>query len=116
MMHGIRRLAATEEKLPNMTWALVKRVFAYARPYRLPLLVILLLISASSGLNLLNPLILREMIDRTIPQGNVRRLVLLAVTLLLVALLNGAISVVNRRLNASVGEGVIRDLRVSLVS
>ena len=114
MMHGIRRLAATEEKLPNMTWALVKRVFAYARPYRLPLLVILLLISASSGLNLLNPLILREMIDRTIPQGNVRRLVLLAVTLLLVALLNGAISVVNRRLNASVGEGVIRDLRVSL--
>ena len=113
-MHGIRRLAATEDKIPNLTWPLIKRVFTYARPYRLPLLGMLLLITANSALHLLNPLILREMIDKTIPQGNIRRLVFLAVTLLVVALLSGAINVVNRRFNATVGEGIIRDLRVAL--
>ena len=114
MMHGLRRMANTEDKKPNLTWPLIKRVLAYARPYRLQLLVTLLVITAGSGLHLLNPLIMREMIDKTIPEGNIKRLVLLAVTLLLVALGNGVLNVINRRLSAVVGEGVIRDLRVAL--
>ena len=114
MMHGLRRMANTEDKKPNLTWPLIKRVLAYARPYRLQLLVTLLVITAGSGLHLLNPLIMREMIDKTIPEGNIKRLVLLAVTLLLVALANGVLNVINRRLSAVVGEGVIRDLRVAL--
>jgi ATP-binding cassette subfamily B protein len=114
MMHGLRRIANTEDKKPNLTWPLIKRVLAYARPYRLQLLVTLLVITAGSGLHLLNPLIMREMIDKTIPEGNIKRLVLLAVTLLLVALGNGVLNVINRRLSAVVGEGVIRDLRVAL--
>jgi len=113
-MHGLRRLANTEDKKPDLTWPLIKRVLAYARPYRLQLLVTLLVITAGSGLHLLNPLIMREMIDKTIPEGNIKRLVLLAVTLLLVALGNGVLNVINRRLSAVVGEGVIRDLRVAL--
>ena len=115
-MHGLRRIANTEDKKPDLTWTLIKRVGGYARPYRAQLLLMLLVISATSGLQLLNPLIMREMIDKTIPAGNVKRLVLLAVTLLLVALMNGALNVINRRLSASVGEGVIRDLRVGLYS
>lgn len=114
MIHGLRRLAATEDEKPDLTWPLIKRVFTYARPYKLQLLATLLVITASSGLRLLNPLILREIIDKTIPEGNIRRLILLAVTLLLVALVNGALNVFNRRLSAVVGEGVIRDLRVAL--
>ncbi len=114
MMHGMRRQATTDDKKPDLTWPLIKRVFAYARPYRWQLVATLLVIIASSGLRLLNPLIMREMIDKTIPEGNLRRLVMLAVTLLLVALMNGALNVFNRRLNSSVGEGVIRDLRVAL--
>ncbi len=113
-MHGLRRLANTDDKKPDLTWPLIKRVFAYARPYRLQLVATLLVITAGSALHLLNPLIMREMIDRTIPEGNIRRLVLLAVTLLLVALVRGALNVANRRLSALVGEGVIRDLRVGL--
>lgn len=113
-MHGLRRLANTDDKKPDLTWPLIKRVFTYARPYRWQLLATLLVITSSAGLRLLNPLIMREMIDKTIPEGNLKRLVLLAVTLLLVALVNGALNVYNRRLSALVGEGVIRDLRVAL--
>jgi ATP-binding cassette subfamily B protein len=116
MMHGLRRLANTEDKKPNLTWPLIKRVFAYASPYRYKLVGILLIIIANSGIHLLNPLIMREMIDKTIPAGDIKRLVLLSVALLLMALVNSGLSVVQRRLSAVVGEGVICDLRILLYS
>jgi len=76
----------------------------------------LLLILISTGLSLLIPLILRDLIDKTIPTRNLNRLVLLALALLLIPAINGGIAVVQRRLNAFVGEGVIYDLRVALFS
>ncbi len=113
-MHGLRRLVSTEDEKPNLTWPLVKRVLGYAKPYRLQLVSMLGLILTGSGLHLINPLIFREMIDKTIPAGDVKRLVFLACALLVVALLNGVVSVLQRRLSAIVGEGVIRDLRLEL--
>jgi ATP-binding cassette subfamily B protein len=76
----------------------------------------LLLILVSTGLTLLTPLILRDLIDKTIPSGNVQRLVLLAFALLLIPVVGGLLGVIQRRLNAVVGEGVIYDLRVALYS
>ena len=115
-MHGLRRWANTDDKKINLTWPLIRRVYAYAKPYGLRLAGILLIILATSGLHLLNPLIMREMIDRTIPSGNIKQLILLAAALLVMALLNNGLHVVQRWLNAAVGEGVIRDLRVGLYS
>jgi len=77
-MHGLRRWANTDSSEFNLTWPLVKRVYQYARPYRSRLAGILLIIFITSGLHLLNPLIMREMIDKTIPAGDTRRLILLA--------------------------------------
>src|SRR5512138_2708501 len=104
-------LGASETR-PKLTRALLRRVLAYGRPYRGRLVIIFLLILASTGLSLLSPLILRDLIDRTIPAGDINRLVGLALALLAIPLLNGGIAVAQRRLNAAVGEGVIYDLRV----
>ena len=98
----------------HVTWPLLRRVLGYARPYRWQLLLMLGTILAGTVLSLLTPLIFRDLIDRTLPQGNTRRLNLLAAGLILIPLLNGAISVWQRKLNASIGEGVIYDLRVAL--
>ena len=106
-------LSATEEK-PKVTWDLLKRVMQYSRPYQWQILGMLVLILASTGLTLLTPLILRQLIDVTIPSGNVQQLILLALALLFIPAAGGAINVVQRRLNAQVGEGVIYDLRVAL--
>ncbi len=106
-------LSSTDEK-PKVTWGLLKRVMRYSQPYRWKILGMLALILASTGLALLAPLIMRTLIDTTIPQGNVKQLVLLAVALLLIPAFNGGISVIQRQLNAQVGEGVIYDLRVAL--
>jgi ATP-binding cassette subfamily B protein len=106
-------LTASEER-PKVTWALLRRVLTYARPYRWQIIGMLITILINTGLTLLTPLILRTLIDKTIPQGNVQQLVLLGVGLMLIPAVGGVINVVQRRLNAMVGEGVIYDLRVAL--
>jgi ATP-binding cassette subfamily B protein len=117
-MHGggwFGFLGAAEEK-PKVSWELLRRVLGYAHPYRWRIAAMLALILLTTGLNLLNPLIFRDLIDRTIPAGNINRLVMLSLALLLIPAINGFIGVLQRRLNASVGEGVIYDLRVALFS
>jgi ATP-binding cassette subfamily B protein len=106
-------LRSTDEK-PKVTLQLLKRVMSYSQPYRWKLASMLVLILCSTGLTLLTPLILRDLIDKTIPAGNISRLIFLAISLLLIPVAGGALGVVQRRLNATVGEGVIYDLRVAL--
>ena len=115
-MHGFGRMAMLnpEDKQPTVTRALLRRVMAYARPYWKQIAGMLLLILFTSGLSLVSPLIFREMIDKILPAGDLPRLMLLAAMLFLVPVLCGAAGVLQRRLNAAVGEGVIYDLRIAL--
>ena len=106
-------VSSTGEK-PKVTWALMQRVLRYARPYRSQIIGMLLMILINTGLTLLTPLIMRDLIDRTIPSGDINRLVRLALALLAIPIIGGLINVVQRRLNAFVGEGVIYDLRLAL--
>jgi ATP-binding cassette, subfamily B, bacterial len=108
-------ISSPDEK-PKVTWSLLRRVMNYSRPYLRKILAMLLMILVTTGLTLLTPLILRDLIDRTIPTQDVGRLVILALLLLLIPALGGAINVVQRWFNAQVGEGVIFDLRVALYS
>ena len=106
---------APDEK-PQVTWSLLKRVMQYAAPYRWPIMGMLSIILFSTGLALLSPLIMRDLIDQTIPSGNVTRLVWLAVALLVIPMFSSLFAVINRRLNVRVGEGVTYDLRMALYS
>ncbi len=117
-MHGSgwhSYLRSTDDK-PKLDRALFRRVLAYSRPYTWHLVGTLVLILSHSGLALLTPLVVRDLIDHTIPAGDIQRLILLAVTLLIIPALTGIINVLQRRLNTAVGEGVIYDLRVALYS
>lgn len=107
LVHG------TDEK-PKITRSLLKRVFAYAWPYRGHLAILLFLILVMTGLNLVNPLIMRTLIDRAIPEKNLTLLLWLSIGLLVVPTISALLHVMQRRINATVGEGVIFDLRVAL--
>lgn len=98
----------------RVTWALLKRVLAYAMPYRTKIVLLLGTILISTGLSLITPLIFRDLIDRTLPAHDTARLNLLALALIIVPVLDGGVRVIGRALNAAIGEGVIYDLRVSL--
>ena len=102
-----------DEKPQKVTRELLKRIFNYARPYRREIGGMLATILLTSTLALVSPLIFREMIDNVLPAKDIDRLILLALGLLLVPLLTGAINVAQRRFNSTVGEGVIYDSRTS---
>ena len=101
---------------PQVSWALVRRAAAYGRPYAGKIALMLALILAITLLNLIPPLLTRNLIDYALPQGDVVRLTLLALGMIVVALLSGLLGVGQRYLSAIVGEGVIYDLRVALYS
>ncbi len=104
---------STTEK-PQVTWKLMKRVMDYGRPYIWLVLAMLFLTLVTSGLALLNPLILRDLIDRTLPDKDLNRLAWLVVALLAIPLATSGLNVFLRQLNARVGEGVTYDLRANL--
>lgn len=103
-----------DDKPAKITWALIKRVLAYATPYKRQITITLVLITFTSALGLLTPLIFRDLIDHTLPAGDTGRLNILALGLILIPVLDSGIGIVIRRLNATVGEGVIYDLRRGL--
>jgi ATP-binding cassette subfamily B protein len=102
------------DQKPKVTKELLLRVLNYAKPYWGQIGGMFVTILISAGLSLVTPLIFRQMIDKVLPSKNLNQLIVLAVALLLVPILNGGISVIQRRLNSTVGEGVIYDLRSSL--
>lgn len=114
--HGMRRLANAPDEIPHISRELMKRVLTYARPYMGKLVLLLVLIGSGIGLSLLSPLIVRQLIDHTIPDKDIRGLVLLSVALLGLPAINGVMNLFQRRLSAEVGEGVIYDLRMELYS
>ncbi len=103
-----------EEEKPQLSWALVKRVLGYARPYRGRLIGSLVSILLYTTVGLLSPLILRYIIDNAIPGKDLHGLVLAAVGLLVLPIVSGLFQVLTRRMLAQVGEGVIFDLRTGL--
>jgi ATP-binding cassette subfamily B protein len=104
------------DQKPKLTRELLGRVLAYARPYWRGITGMLVMILITTGISLISPLIFRTMIDQVLPQKNLHELILLALALLILPILSGGIGVVQRRLNALVGEGVTFDLRVALFS
>ncbi len=99
---------------PEVSWALIRRAAAYGRPYAAGILAMLVIILVISALNMVPPLLTRSFIDKAIPQGDFHLLVLLALGMIAVPLSTGLLGVVQRYLNAYIGEGVIYDLRVAL--
>ena len=99
---------------PRVTRRLLRRVLGYARPYWWRMLLLLAIILATIGLGLLTPLVLRDLIDRTLPAGDVRRLNLLAAVLIAIPVANALLRIWQRALDAAIGAGIIFDLRSAL--
>jgi len=103
-----------KQSKPVVTRELLSRVWGFARPYRLGVTGLLVTILVISGISLISPLLYRDLIDTAIPNRDVARLNWLALGMIAIPIVNGIIGVWQRQLNASIGEGVIYDLRREL--
>lgn len=92
----------------------LKRSFVYIKRYRWKMLFALLLsvISAVSGL--IGPLITQHALDVTIPEKNIKQLILLALLLLMFTAVSVAFSALRSRILTIVGQHIIFDIRKDL--
>lgn len=107
-------LSHDEKQRSSVNRQLLLRVWTFAVPYTSKVIGILVTIILISGISLIPPLLFRNLIDYAIPEQDIARLNMLALAMIAIPLINGVIGVVQRRLSAEVGEGVIYDLRRSL--
>jgi ATP-binding cassette subfamily B protein len=117
MFHGggwFAYLRQDEKERPKLSRELLRRVLAFAHPYRWQVGLLLLTILFISGVSALTPLLMRDLIDNALPNRDMARLNRVALGLISIPLINGLIGVAQRRLSAVVGEGVIYDLRRTL--
>jgi ATP-binding cassette, subfamily B, bacterial len=71
---GRVRFMNEDEQAAKPSWALLKRILAYFKPYRWPLALAVLIILVQSTLSLVPPLILRNIIDEALPNKDLMAL------------------------------------------
>jgi ATP-binding cassette subfamily B protein len=92
----------------------MRRVMVFARPYSSSIIGFLLSIIFSAVIALIPPLLFRTIVDTAIPAGDKRRIVILTIILVVVAMGDAILSIVQRWYSSRIGEGLIYDLRVAL--
>src|ERR1700733_1694994 len=101
----------TKQKIKPGT---VRRIAGYARPYRWPLALFLFTTAIDAVITVVNPLLLRALIDRGIIGHHEAIIIWLAVTAAGVAVFDAALGFVIRWYSARIGEGLIYDLRTQV--
>jgi ATP-binding cassette, subfamily B, bacterial len=94
----------------------IRRVLRLFRPYRWSLLFVAVLVGASSLVSLVNPFLIRAIIDVALPQGRTGLLTLLAVGMIVVSVANSSFSVSQTYVSTKVGQRVMHDLRTAVYS
>jgi ATP-binding cassette, subfamily B, bacterial len=101
----------TKQKLKPGT---VRRIAAYARPYRWYLAIFLLATSVDAVITVVNPLLLRTLIDHGILARNDGIVIGIAIAVAAVAIFDAALGFAIRWFSARIGEGLIYDLRTQV--
>ncbi|MGP4092025.1 ABC transporter ATP-binding protein, partial [Streptomyces sp. KR55] len=92
----------------------VRRILKLFRPYRGRLLVVGLLVGASSLVSVATPFLLKAILDTAIPQGRTGLLTLLALGMILSAVLSSVFGVLQTLISTTVGQRVMHDLRTAV--
>ncbi|MCH7706329.1 MAG: ABC transporter ATP-binding protein, partial [Chloroflexi bacterium] len=114
MHDGMRWRGEVSGVPPQNPGVTVSRALGYLVPYRSTTVIIAVCLIAVALLGSVPPLLIREIIDRALPDGNRGLLTLLAVGMVVIPLGGGLISVLQNHLNASVSQRIMFDIRNQL--
>ena len=89
----------------------LKRIFAYAIPYKSTFVLFLFCLVADAFLTIATPLLLRELIDNGVIPKDRAVVTTMAIAVAVLAILTAAVNIVVRWISAKIGEGLIYDLR-----
>ncbi len=113
MMRGGFRMdpSVTKQKLKPGT---IKRIIGYARPYRVRLSIFLFATALDAAITVVNPLLLRELINNGIIAKDQGVILVVALTVGGVAIFDALLGVINRYFSSRIGESLIYDLRTQV--
>ena len=97
-----------QQKLKTGT---VKRIFTFAKPYRLSIWIFLFTVVIDAALIVATPLLLRQLIDEGVIPKDSELVTRLAIYVGLLAVADAAMSMLGRYFSSRIGEGLIYDLR-----
>ncbi len=92
----------------------IGRIVAFFRPYRVQVAIVLVAILATSIIGLVNPILLKLLIDDAIPNRDWILLNIYVGLMIALPIVNGLIGVGQSWLNNVIGQSVMQDLRTAL--
>jgi len=103
----------TDESVKNQRLAkgTVRRIMSYAAEFKLLIIGYLITLILDSLLVVAQPLLFKRIIDQAIPSGNTHMVTMTALLIALLSVTDAALGVVTRRMQATIGEGLIYNLR-----
>jgi len=92
----------------------LKRIFAYAIPYKSTFVLFLFCLIVDAVLTVATPLLLRELIDQGVIPKDRAVVTTMAIAVAVLAILTAVVNIVIRWISAKIGEGLIYDLRAQV--
>jgi ATP-binding cassette subfamily B protein len=99
---------------PERRGRTLRRILVFFRPYRTKIAIVTTAILLTSGLGLINPILLKLLIDDAIPRLDFARLNLYVGLMIGVPVVSGLIGLGQSYLNNLIGQSVMQDLRGAL--
>jgi ATP-binding cassette subfamily B protein len=99
---------------PERRGQTVRRIAAFFRPYKLPVAIVIVAILATSLIGLVNPILLKLLIDEAIPRLDFGLLNLFVGLMIVLPIVSGLIGIGQSYLNNVIGQSVMQDLRTAL--
>ncbi|MSR98624.1 ABC transporter ATP-binding protein [Arthrobacter sp. BL-252-APC-1A] len=110
-LHKISTAKGTDRKISRET---LKRILAFASPYRRQLIGFLVLSTGGAFLAVATPVLAGEVVNAIVAGSSVDTVIWLAALIALVAIADAAVSLATRWFSSKIGEQVILDLRTAV--
>jgi ATP-binding cassette subfamily B protein len=109
VLHSYRNdRSVVKQKLAPGT---VRRILAFARPYRRELYVFVTLVVLDAAVSVVTPLLVRELLDKAIPHKDLGLVWTIFLIYAGLQIFDSGLSLANRWYSSRIGEGLIFDLR-----
>ncbi|MHB8260807.1 MAG: ABC transporter ATP-binding protein [Bacteroidia bacterium] len=107
-------MSAEKKNKQNFDWKLLTRIFSFIKPYisRFYLAVFITIVLA--GLTIARPLLVKKILDDYVSTKNVEMITVFSGILLIALLMEAMLQLSNTILTATIGQSVIKDLRIKL--
>ena len=110
---GPRGFLTDEEKqnVPKVSWALIKRILGYLKPYWLQFLLVFLTILVSAGVGLLPSIITGRIVNEALVGKNMKLLIQLLIAAFVTLTVSQVIGVLESYINAWISNRIIYDMK-----